>query len=96
MTYCRLCQLKPQCTWDGRRLITLRLREEHEILEAACEHEAQPAFSREYSQRTGIAGTVLAGVGVLHLRRSRYLGPAKTHLQHVPAAAAINLIRIAI
>ncbi len=29
-----------------------------------------------------------------HLRRSRYVGLAKTHLQHVLTAAAINLNRI--
>jgi len=30
----------------------------------------------------------------MHLRRSRYIGLAKTHLQHVLTAAAINLSRI--
>ena len=29
----------------------------------------------------------------MHLRRSRYVGLAKTHLQHVLTAAAINLGR---
>lgn len=29
------------------------------------------------------------------MRRSRYLGLAKTHLQHLGIAAAINLVRVA-
>jgi hypothetical protein len=86
--------LKPQCTRSGRRLLTLRPEEEHEILEAAREREAQPAFSKEYQQCAGIEGTISAGVRTLHLRRSRYIGLAKSHLQHVLTAAAMNLIRL--
>jgi IS5 family transposase len=43
---------------------------------------------------TGIDGTISAGVRGLHLRRSRYIGLAKTHLQHMLTAAAMSLIRI--
>lgn len=93
-TDCRPCSLKPQCTRSGRRLLTLRPREEHETLVAAREQEAQPAFSKEYQQRAGIEGTISAGVRTLHLRRSRYIGLAKTHLQHVLTAAAMNLVRL--
>ena len=31
----------------------------------------------------------------LHLRRARYIGLAKVHLQHVLTAAALNLVRVA-
>jgi transposase len=91
---CRPCLLKRQCTCSARRLLTLRPREEHETLEAARVREAQPTFAREYQQRAGIEGTISAGVRVLHLGRSRYIGLAKTHLQHVSIAAAMNLIRL--
>jgi transposase len=91
---CRPCPLKLQCTRSARRLLTLRPQEQHEILEAARKREAQPGFAREYQQRAGIEGTISAGVRVLHLRRSRYIGLAKTHLQHVLTAAAMNLIRL--
>jgi Transposase DDE domain len=64
------------------------------MLEAAREREAQPAFAKKYQQRAGIEGTISAGVRALHLRRSRYIGLAKTHLQHVLTAAAMNLIRL--
>jgi transposase len=91
---CRPCPLKRQCTRSARRLLTLRPREEHETLEAARTREAQPTFARDYRQRAGIEGTISAGVRSLHLRRARYIGLAKTHLQHVLTAAAMNLIRL--
>ncbi|ANY82243.1 hypothetical protein BB934_28325 (plasmid) [Microvirga ossetica] len=90
--HCRPCPLKSRCTRSGRRLLTLRPPEEHETLEAARQREAQLAFSKEDRQRAGIEGTISAGVRVLHLRRSRYIGLAKTHLRHVLTAAALNLI----
>lgn len=40
-------------------------------------------------------GTPSSGVRAMGLRRSRYLGLAKTHLQHLLTAAAINLSRLA-
>jgi Transposase DDE domain len=93
-THCRPCPLKAQCTRSNRRLLTLRPQEEHETLAAARDREAQPTFKQDYQQRAGIEGTISAGVRVLHLRRSRYIGLAKTHLQHVLTAAAMNLIRL--
>ncbi|MFD0463258.1 transposase [Microvirga aerilata] len=39
-----------------------------------------------------VEGTISAGVRFLHLRCARYIGLAKTHLQHVLTAAAMNLI----
>lgn len=48
-----------------------------------------------YAQRAGIEGTLSQGVRAFGLRRSRYRGLAKTHLQHVATAAAVNLERLA-
>ena len=39
-------------------------------------------------------GTLSQGVRGFGMRRSRYVGLAKTHLQHVFIAAAMNLSRI--
>ncbi|WP_245444608.1 transposase [Microvirga sp. KLBC 81] len=86
--------MKRRCTRCARRLLTLRPREEHETLEAARIREAQPTFARDYRQRAGIEGTISVGIRALHLRRARYIGLAKTHLQHVLTAAAINLTRL--
>ena len=87
-TDCHVCALKPRCTHSTRRLLTLRPREEHAALEAARAHETQEVFAAEYRQRAGIEGTLSQGVRVMALRRARYIGLAKVHLQHVLTAAA--------
>jgi IS5 family transposase len=45
--------------------------------------------------RAGIEATHGQAVRRCGLRRCRYIGLAKTHLQHLISAAAINLARIA-
>ena len=91
---CKPCALKPRCTRADRRLLTPRRQEEHAALEAARAREKEDAFAAEYRRRAGIEGTLSAGVRAMHLRRSRYVGLAKTHLQHVLTAAATNLARL--
>jgi hypothetical protein len=92
---CKACALKPRCTRSARRLLTPRRQEEHEALQAARAREAEGAFAAEFQRRAGIEGTLSQGVRAMHLRRARYIGPAKTHLQHVLTAATINLARLA-
>jgi transposase len=93
-TDCKPCALKPHCTRAPRRLLTPRRREEHEALETARARETGKAFATEYRRRAGIEGTLSLGVRAMHLRRARYVGLAKTHLQHVLTAAAMNLSRL--
>ena len=45
-------------------------------------------------KRAGIDGTISAGVRACGLRRSRSIREAKTHLQHLATAAALNISRI--
>jgi len=47
----------------------------------------------EYRKRAGIEGTISQGVRRGTLRRSRYRGLEKTHLQEVATATAINIVR---
>ncbi len=51
-------------------------------------------FKQHYSTRAGIEGTISQAVYALGMRRCRYRGLAKTHLQHVLTACAINLKRV--
>ncbi len=51
--------------------------------------------AREYARRAGVEGTISQGVRRCGLRRSRYVGLAKTHLGHVLTAAALNFVRVA-
>jgi transposase len=48
-----------------------------------------------YATRAGMEGTLSQGGRVCGLRRSRDIGLAKTHLQQVASAAALNLDRLA-
>jgi transposase len=92
---CQVCALKPRCTRSARRLLTLRPRAEHAALEVARVRETQEAYAAQYRPRAGIEGTLSQAVRTMHLRRARYLGLAKVHLQHVLTAAALNLVRVA-
>jgi transposase len=52
-------------------------------------------FRASYAARAGVEGTHAQAISRCGLRRSRYVGLAKTHLQHVITAAAVNLVRVA-
>jgi hypothetical protein len=41
-----------------------------------------------------VRATLSQGVRVLRLRRTRYVGLARTHLSHVLTAAGMNLLRV--
>ena len=53
------------------------------------------AGQRLYAQRQGVEGTISQAVRAFGLRRARYRGLAKTGLQSLATAAAINLDRLA-
>jgi transposase len=93
---CTPCPLRARCTRAKRepRIIRLPAREQHEALRAARERQATPAFRERYAARAGIEATHAQAVRRSGLRNSRYLGLAKTHLQHVATAVAINLVRL--
>ncbi|MFJ3608507.1 IS1182 family transposase [Streptomyces anulatus] len=94
---CGPCPVRSQCTRGtgriGRRL-TFRNREELEALRKAREEQKTDEWRRRYQTRAGIESTISQGVRQMGLRRSRYHGAAKTHLQHQFTAAALNLSRI--
>ncbi len=53
-----------------------------------------PEFYKRYAKRSGIEGTLSQGTRAFDLRQSRYIGLAKTRLQMVATATAINLYRL--
>jgi len=95
-TDCAACAARPLCTRAEHQARHLKLppRAEHEALRAARERLATKEGRRCYARRAGIEGTLSQGVRAFGLRRSRYRGLARTHLQHVATAAAINLARL--
>ncbi len=94
---CVSCQVRALCTRaKGRpRSLTLQPRAEHEAIQKARERQHTEEFTTGYGKRAGIEGTISQGVRALGLRRTRYRGLDKAHLQHVATATAINLGRIA-
>lgn len=96
MADCRACPAQSLCTpftRPPRRTLTVRPQAEYLALRHRREQETAEDFTKVYHQRAGIEGTISQGVRTMGLRRSRYLGEEKTHLQHVATAAALNLIR---
>ncbi|MEJ2738184.1 MAG: IS1182 family transposase [Anaerolineae bacterium] len=94
---CRACPARAQCVRAPKapRAVTFRPKEQHLALQRARSRQTTEAFKKVYKQRAGVEGTISQGTRVCGLRRSRYTGMAKTHLQHVFTAVAINLIRLA-
>ena len=93
---CSPCQARPQCTrrhLEPRELV-LQPRVEHEALWLARRHQHTEAFRTQYAARAGIESTHAQAVRRSGLRQTRYIGLARTHLQHIATAAAINVIRL--
>lgn len=95
-SHCLACPVRSQCTRSkvNPRGLTLMVREDYEALANARQRQKTAEFKQQYSLRSGIEGTISQGVRGFELRQSRYIGLAKTRLQHILTAAAINLERI--
>jgi transposase len=93
---CAHCPLRSRCTQakTGPRTMKLRPREQHEALIAARRRQQTDAFKAIYAQRSGIEGTLSQGIRAFGLRYANYIGLAKTHLQHLLIAVAINIVRV--
>jgi hypothetical protein len=96
---CHACPSKALCTRTARkgqgRQLALHARDERAALEAARVRQATTAGQRLRALRQGIESTISQGIRAFGLRQARYRGLAKTHLQHVATAAALDLDRVA-
>lgn len=93
---CGNCGYQPQCTRSNppRRTLTVRPEAQHKALQDARAREQTEQFIQHYAKRAGIEGTISQGVRRCGMRRSRYIGLPKTHLQHLLTASAINIVRV--
>ena len=93
---CRQCAQRSLCTKCQRapRHLMVRPQAEHEALEAIRQQQKTEQWKERYDKRAGIEGTLARGIQVLGLRRTRYIGLGKTHLQHVFTAMALNICRL--
>ncbi|MCB0257105.1 MAG: transposase, partial [Anaerolineae bacterium] len=93
---CRACSTRSFCTRSATepRYLTLRLQAHHEALQKARQEQQTEAWQKQYAMRAGVEGTISQAVRGFGLRECRYIGLAKTHLQHILTAAAINFSRL--
>jgi transposase len=95
---CLGCASRSRCTRSEAqskgRVLAVLPRPEYEALAAARARESTAEGRRLYAQRQGIESTLSQAVHAFGLRQTRYRGLAKTGLQHMATAAAINLDRI--
>jgi hypothetical protein len=76
------------------RGLTIQAQSDYEALQKARERQKTEQFQKQYALRSGIEGTISQGIRAFEMRDCRYIGLAKTHLQHILTAAAINLSRV--
>jgi transposase len=93
---CRPCAARAFCApgRGARRFIYFHPRPEHEALNAARARMSDPVWQERYHVRAGVEGTLSQGVRAFGMRRSRYIGLAKTGLQQVCIAVGINVLRV--
>lgn len=93
---CAACPQRKKCTKsdDKPRTITLYHQPIYEVLQSARNWQETDEFKEKYNKRAGVEGTISQGTRTFGLRRTRYIGLAKTHLQNVATAAAMNLTRL--
>jgi transposase len=92
---CKCCPVRSTRTQKKKGSRTMKLLPQAQCLAlyAARQRQQTPEFREQYAKRAGIEGTLSQAVRRSEMRRSRYIGLARTHLQHVLIAAALNLIR---
>jgi Transposase DDE domain len=65
-----------------------------EALRTARAQQQTKDWNTDYALRAGVEGTIRQAIAVTDLSQARYRGLAKTHLEHVYSAVALNLIRL--
>jgi transposase len=93
---CGKCEDRLSCTRarSGPRILKVRPQEQYEALQHARTRQETEAFKQRYRRRAGVEGTISQGTRGFDLRYARYRGLAKTALQHVIIALALNVSRL--
>lgn len=93
---CRNCPSRTKCVRNKNerpRQLLLPARELHQALEKTRTRLRSEEGKAQYRRRAGIEGTISQAVRRGSLRRSRYRGLQKTHLQEIAVAAGMNILR---
>jgi transposase len=93
---CRACPARQACTAakGAPRQLTVRLQTHHEAIQAARQRQETAEFKAQYALRAGVESRLSQGTRRFDLRRSRYIGLARTHLQQLLTATAMHVVRV--
>ena len=94
--YCLPCSLRERCSRAKNmgRTLTLYPQKQYEAQLQARARQHTDVFKKLYADRAGIESTFSQGVRRTGIRTARYIGLARTQLQQLASAAAINLARL--
>ncbi|MFE3187345.1 IS1182 family transposase [Streptomyces violascens] len=92
---CTPCPDRARCTRSERnaRAMTFRPREQFEAQQRIRADQATDEWKERYALRAGVEGTMAQASSRCGIHRARYRGLARTHLQHVLTAIALNFVR---
>ena len=94
---CGSCSTRHKCVRSdaGRaRTVVFQNRAQYEALQRTRTQMTSEAGRKEYQKRAGVEGSLSEGIRRCGLRQTRYRGLAKTHLQHLATAAAMDMVRV--
>ena len=75
------------------REVFLKTQAEEAAMHTARTRQTTPLFQAQYRQRAGVESTHAQAIRRCDLRHARYRGLAKTRVQHIVTAAALNMVR---
>lgn len=93
---CRPCPARAQCTStaDNARTVGFPPRELRDLQLRVRAEQQTPDWKARYAVRSGVEGTVNEFAHGHGMRRCRYRGQGKAHVQHVLTAIAVNIERL--
>lgn len=95
---CATCPSRSKCTTAGNgkwgRSLTLLPADQQQVLETRRREQVTEPWRQRYHIRAGVEATIAQTTRRTGIRRTRYTSVDKTHLGHLFAATAVNVIRI--
>ncbi|MEU9615159.1 transposase [Streptomyces sp. NPDC048209] len=93
---CRPGPARTQCTStaDSARTVGFPPKELHDLQLRVRAEQQTPEWKTRYAVRSGVEGTVNEFAHGHGIRRCRYRGQEKAHIQHVLTAIAVNIERL--
>ena len=93
---CEQCVFRALCLKPvkGARTLSILPRAEFEAAQSQRALNAAPDWAERFDVRAGIEGSLSQGVRAFGLRRSRFVGEARTRLHCVGVAVGVNVQRV--